>query len=92
MQHKVDSDVLLQRARSLRTGQTIAEKVLWGLLRAKRFNNIKFARQVPIGNHIADFCCFSHHLIIEVDGGQHDEGYERDMEGQNPSRAGDSRS
>ena len=34
---------------------------------------LKFRRQVPIGNAIADFVCFEHKLIVEVDGGQHSE-------------------
>ena len=32
---------------------------------------VKFRRQVPIGNYIADFCCLAHRLIVELDGGQH---------------------
>ncbi len=38
---------------------------------------VKFRRQVPIGNWIVDFVAFDHHLIIELDGGQHNEN-ERD--------------
>ena len=33
-----------------------------------------FRRQVPIGPYVADFCCLSAKLIIEVDGNQH--GYD----------------
>ena len=33
----------------------------------------KFRRQHSIGQYIVDFCCPSKNLIIEVDGGQHDE-------------------
>lgn len=32
----------------------------------------KFRRQQIIGNYIVDFICFETHLIIEIDGGQHD--------------------
>ena len=32
---------------------------------------MKFRRQVPVGNYIADFLCFERNLIVEVDGGQH---------------------
>ena len=28
---------------------------------------------MPIGSFIADFCCRSHKLVVEVDGGQHAE-------------------
>ena len=31
----------------------------------------KFRRQVPIGPNVADFCCLDAKLIVELDGGQH---------------------
>jgi hypothetical protein len=30
-----------------------------------------FARQVPIGPYVVDFCCRERKLIVELDGGQH---------------------
>ena len=50
---------------------TLFEEKLWFYLRAKRFCNMKFRRQVPIGNYIADFVCKAKNLIIELDGSQH---------------------
>jgi very-short-patch-repair endonuclease len=38
----------------------------------------KFKRQVPIDSFIVDFCCADAKLILEVDGGQHDEQRARD--------------
>jgi cyclase len=32
---------------------------------------LKFRRQHPIGRYIADFCCYEHKLVVEVDGGVH---------------------
>ena len=64
-------DVLRDRARKLRREQTDAEKKLWTSLRSRQLNGHKFRRQFVIGSVIADFCCFEHHLVIEVDGGQH---------------------
>lgn len=32
---------------------------------------IRFQRQKPIGNYIADFYCFQAKLVIELDGSQH---------------------
>lgn len=55
----------------MRSSQTKAEKVLWDKLRAKRFHDIKFRRQVPIGIYIADFMCAKYRLVIEIDGGSH---------------------
>ncbi len=66
--------MLLQiRARALRSRMTDAERKLWYALRDRRFAGFKFRRQVPIGNFIADFVCYEHRLVIEVDGGQHAE-------------------
>jgi very-short-patch-repair endonuclease len=61
-----------QFAKQLRKSMTEAETKLWHALRAKRFENFKFKRQVPIGRYIADFACLSHKLIVEVDGSQHE--------------------
>lgn len=64
---------LTQIARSLRLNQTEAEKLLWSKLRNRQFMNLKFKRQVAIENYVADFVCFERGLIIELDGGQHNE-------------------
>ena len=71
-------DVLLERSRVLRSGQTEGEERLWSRLRAGRLNGLKFRRQVPIGSYIADFVCPSAKLVIELDGSQHVEqhGYD----------------
>lgn len=55
----------------MRREPTDAERVLWRILRSRRLAHLKFRRQVPIGNYIADFVCFEHRLIVEADGGQH---------------------
>jgi very-short-patch-repair endonuclease len=69
---------LTNLARTLRKNMTDAERKLWTQLRAKRFINVKFNRQAPIGPYIADFCSFDSRLIVEVDGGQHDVTREAD--------------
>jgi adenine-specific DNA-methyltransferase len=58
-------------ARQLRHEQTGAENVLWNALRNRQVLNLKFRRQHPLGNYIADFCCLEKGLIIELDGSQH---------------------
>ena len=62
---------LLKRAKTMRSEMTQLERELWIALRGKRFEGIKFARQVVIGPFIADFVCRSRKLIIEVDGDSH---------------------
>jgi very-short-patch-repair endonuclease len=57
----------------MRREPTEAEKKLWYALRNRRFGKWKFRRQAPIGRYIVDFLCCQKWLIIEVDGGQHNE-------------------
>jgi very-short-patch-repair endonuclease len=64
-------DRLINLAKSLRKRPTDAEKLLWWHLRSKQIDGLKFRRQEPIGQYIADFVCFEKRLIIELDGGQH---------------------
>jgi len=54
-----------------RAPQTDAEHKLWFYLRGNRFNGIKFKRQKPIGPYVVDFVAVNEKLVIELDGGQH---------------------
>jgi very-short-patch-repair endonuclease len=67
-------------ARRLRRDQTDAERVLWFRLRDRRLDGWKFKRQVPIDRFVVDFCCADAKLIVEIDGGQHDQDGERDAD------------
>jgi len=58
-------------ARGLRRRQSDAERRIWARLRDRRLLGAKFARQVPIGPYVVDFCCRDRKLIVELDGGQH---------------------
>jgi very-short-patch-repair endonuclease len=60
-------------ASALRKNMTDAEKLLWRHLRAHRLRGEKFRRQQPIGRYIVDFVHFGARLIIEADGGQHNQ-------------------
>ena len=63
---------LLTHAKRLRTEQTPTEQKLWQLLRAKRFEDAKFRRQVVIGRYIVDLACRTPKmLVVEVDGDTH---------------------
>ena len=64
---------ILRFARELRREQTQAEAKLWRLLRERQFGGLKFRRQHPVGGYIVDFYCHERKLVIELDGGQHDE-------------------
>lgn len=67
--------VLKEYARKNRVATTDAEAILWEYLRAGRMG-VKFRRQHPVLDFIADFICLSERLIIEVDGGYHNTEYQ----------------
>jgi very-short-patch-repair endonuclease len=50
---------------------TDSERKLWSGLRGEQMG-VKFRRQHPLGNYIADFACLAPKLIVELDGSQHD--------------------
>ena len=60
---------LKRPARSLRRDPTPAERKLW--YEFLRDLPIRFSRQKPLGDYIADFNCASQLLVIEVDGDTH---------------------
>ena len=60
-------------ARQLRRNMTDAERLLWSRLRARQLGGHRFRRQHPIGPFIVDFVCLDAKLIVEIDGGQHND-------------------
>ena len=73
---------LLEFAKSMRHSAKDAENLMWQILRAKRFMNLKFRRQHVIEPYIVDFYCYEIGLVIELDGSQHgmDDAIEYDAE------------
>lgn len=61
----------MDNVKQLRTTMTPEELRLWYLLRDRRFFGYKFRRQMPIGPYVVDFACIKAKLIVELDGGQH---------------------
>lgn len=58
-------------AKTLRRSLTEPERRLWWHLRHRLpVEGSHFRRQVAIGAYVADFCCLSARLIVEVDGEQ----------------------
>ncbi|MBQ0745645.1 MAG: endonuclease domain-containing protein [Marinobacter sp.] len=62
-----------QFAKHLRQNMTDAEKLLWYHLRAYRLNGKRFRRQQPLGPYIVDFVHFGSRVVVEADGGQHND-------------------
>ena len=60
---------LKRPAQSLRRDPTPAERKLW--YEYLRDLPVRFTRQKPLGNYIADFYCASKMLVIELDGDSH---------------------
>ncbi|OEY65142.1 endonuclease domain-containing protein [Marinobacter sp. X15-166B] len=60
-------------AKHLRQNMTDAEQLLWYHLRAYRLNGKRFRRQQPLGPYIVDFVHFGSRVIVEADGGQHND-------------------
>ncbi len=58
-------------ARTLRSRQTDAERLLWSHLRDRRLDGYKFRRQYPLAGYIIDFICLEKNLAVEADGSQH---------------------
>jgi type I restriction enzyme R subunit len=68
-------------ARELRKAETSAESLLWERLRNRQLLDFKFRRQHQFGDYIADFFCSEANLVIECDGGIHeqDESWHHDQ-------------
>jgi very-short-patch-repair endonuclease len=60
-------------ARRLRVNQTDAETALRNRIRNRQIDGHKFVLRQPMSGYICDFVCRERFLIIEVDGGQHNE-------------------
>lgn len=67
-----------ERARELRQQLTAAEELLRSRVRNRQLGGLRFRRQHPLGSFIADFCCPSRRLIVEIDGDIHNLQAERD--------------
>jgi very-short-patch-repair endonuclease len=76
---KVD-DVKVQRAKELRRELTDEEKLLWQYLRKNRLGGFHFRRQQVIQGFIVDFYCHKAGLVVELDGGVHEDQIEYDQE------------
>lgn len=69
---------LTKLAQTLRKSQTKEEAFLW--YNFLRKSPVRFHRQYIIGNYIVDFYCHKAKLVIELDGSQHYENPEQDMQ------------
>jgi very-short-patch-repair endonuclease len=65
-------------AQELRKDSTPEEKTVWGMLRNRRFKDLKFRRQHILQGFVVDFYCHELRLAIEIDGKVHQKQLEYD--------------
>jgi len=80
----VSTSIRKAAAKKLRANTTPHERILWRALKEIPVDGTHFRRQAPIGRYVVDFFCPAKYLIIELDGGHHndDETAKRDLERQ----------
>ncbi len=64
------TNLIFELAKELRRNMTEAEQKLWFHLK-QGVGGLKFRRQHPLKNYIADFYCHKLKLVVEADGGIH---------------------
>jgi very-short-patch-repair endonuclease len=75
----VGSTIQYGYAKNNRKENTEAEGKLWEQLRNSKLG-VKFRRQHPVENFVADFACLQKGLIVEVDGGYHDNQEQQELD------------
>ena len=80
----VSTSIRRATAKKLRADTTPHERLLWRALKELPVDGTHFRRQAPIGRYVVDFFCPAKRLIIELDGGHHndDETAKRDRKRQ----------
>lgn len=73
------SDEIIRRAKLLRKEMTETEVLLWKELRNFKLG-LKFRRQHPVGRFIVDFYCHQAKLVIEIDGGIHQQEIQKERD------------
>jgi len=62
-----------EHASKLRRDRTDAEEKFWQAVHNRQIDGFKFRFQHSLLPYVADFACLEAMLIVEIDGGQHDE-------------------
>ncbi|MCR4738216.1 MAG: endonuclease domain-containing protein [Bacteroidales bacterium] len=79
-QHLPANPELSGRACKNRKAGNMAEIVFWLQVHRKMFHGLDFDRQKVIGNYIVDFYVKSLGLVVEIDGGSHNEKLDYDAQ------------
>jgi very-short-patch-repair endonuclease len=68
----ISTSIRRAAAKKLRANTTPHERILWRALKELPIEGTHFRRQAPIGRYV-DFFCPAKRLIIELDGGHHND-------------------
>src|SRR5215475_9359496 len=72
----ISTSIRRATAKKLRANTTPHERILWRALKELPLDGTHFRRQAPIGPYVVDFFCPAKRLIVELDGGHHNEDEE----------------
>lgn len=75
----INYKLMKKNASDHRRNPTEAESVMWDILRNKGLD-VKFRRQHAIGEYIVDFVCLEKGLVVELDGGYHNDPEQRESD------------
>jgi very-short-patch-repair endonuclease len=75
----IDSNKL-RLARRFRQAPTDAKAAVWQILRDRAIFGLKFRRQQLVAGFVVDFYCPSQRLVLELDGGVHDDPDRRERD------------
>ena len=70
-----------RRARELRSTMTEPEVWLWAHLKRLHARGFHFRRQRPFKGYYLDFVCIDRMLVVELDGGHHNEPRQAEHDG-----------
>lgn len=71
---------VFEKAKKLRKEKTECENILQQYLRNRKLDGYKFRRQHPLLSYIADFYCHEKNIVIEIDGGYHNEEEQKQLD------------
>ena len=69
----VSTSIRRATAKKLRANTTPHERIMWRALKELPVEGTHFRRQAPIGPYVVDFLCPTARLIVELDGGHHND-------------------
>ena len=73
IRHQKIKNDKLELAKSMRHRMTLAERCFWNMVRNEKVLGLHFRRQQVIHGFIADFFCNDLNLVVEIDGGIHEQ-------------------